>query len=373
MGVIRLVTGATAPTVASLKDYDGDNTPDILVSYPDRQGWIYTTQGGQLLPSAALIPPFGAVASGGGLPNEFPTEKKVFVQLAGQPGALKAYKVDASNITNVGEIASGLTGESTSTTVGYDTFNWAGVVAYVSTTEATGTVLGVSFGAFDPDDPDADPTFGNSITLPIEPTAKVRSLLLTDVNGDGLVDLLITKPGAGNAGKVVTYLRISATEFAAPVESTVTLRTGAETKGQVDFVTGTLVGDLQPDVAVLGDDRVRLYRGNATGAFVADGEISLPAGKTPTGVQFARLSDSSLGGLLVTVRDAVAPTAKQLLAYIRTVNGFQPAVVFNYTAAVSNGDTRVLVGHWGGDAQRLDVVVVDGEKVQLILDVGPST
>lgn len=368
VGVVTLSISPTAPTAFAVADYNGDFVNDILVGYPDRQSSIYSFSGGQFTPNTSLLLPFGALRSGATLESGFSSRQEIFGQLAGLPGSVTDLTIDSGAMAAPRTIATALGVESEYTAVGVDTsgqFNNRPVVAFL-TNGSSGTSLTVRFGN------DSAAGYSDPYYLPVDPSAPLRSLQVVDVNRDGFEDLMVVKPGAGTDTKIVVYLRTTPSTFGDAIESPVTLRTAFPAKGGIDFAVGDLVdGPYNADIAVLGDDRVRVYQGDGTGAFVYVTQVVLPAARVPTGLTLYDVSRDRRLDIVVTASDLNSPTSKFALIYNNSGSGFLSSPTSKpFTAPVSSGDTRSAFGEWGGSFQSADLIVIDGETIIIIFDVG---
>lgn len=370
LGVVTLSVSPTAPTAFAIADYDGDFVPDIFVGYPDRQSLIYSLNGGQFTPSANRILPYGSVNSGASL-SLANSQKQIFAQLVGRPGSVVSVSFDGGTMQAPKTVATGLGGESEFTAAGLDPQQQPdgsnrAVLAFL-TNGSGSTSLTVRFGD------DSAAGYSDPVSLPVDSAAPLRSLTLTDIDHDGLLDLLVLKPLTGTDANVIVYLRTSPTTFGSPIESPVTVRTTVPAKGAVDFVIGKFGGNFfQTDIAVLGDDRVRIYQGNGHGAFTSGQEIIVPAGKIATGITGFDVTKDGRSDVIVTAKDASTPGSRFALLYFNSFGGtFLSPVTKTYTAPISSGDTRVGITDLGGDFRSLDMVVVDGDVVRVFLDVGP--
>ena len=186
---------------------------------------------------------------------------------------------------------------------------------------------------------------------------------------------------AGGGANIVVLPRTGTTGFGTPLESPISTRSAGIGPGVSDFAVGLDFGLDGVSIGVinggarlyvLGDDRVYSYQGDNAGNFTPDGDIVLPTNKLPTGIVTGNINNDSLTDVLVTVRDATTGT-KSLLVYQRAFDGsFQAPLTRSYTAPLNSGDTRIALDDWNQNG-RIDVVVVDGDKVILLLDVGPIT
>jgi hypothetical protein len=414
VGDITLSVGPTAPSAFGFADYNGDFVPDVFVGYPDRQSLIYTFADGQFTADANLLLPYGAVTSGANLDISFGSEHLILAQLAGRPGSITEVSFTNGVMQPPASIDTGLSSESEFTAAGLDrpqnssdlrstlrsklhtsnlsesSFNSNNVVLAFLTNGSGTTKLTVRFGEGEEEPPvetlrgigpnstsqspgAAAASFGDPEVLPVDPSVRLRSLLLADVNEDGLVDVLVIKPQAGTDAKLVVYLRTGDTSFGEPIESSVVVRAAVPSRGAVDFVTGNLAGDSNLDIAVIGDDGVRIYAGDGNGAFTSAGQIAIPAGTIATGLTASDVSGDGLADLLVTTQSSTTPTNKELRVYLNTFdNGFESPTITSYTGPVSSGDTRIGIGDFGGEFRKLDAVVLDGDSIRILLDIGPT-
>jgi hypothetical protein len=414
VGDVALSVGPTAPSAFGFTDYNGDFVPDVFVGYPDRQSLIYTFANGEFTPSANLFLPYGAINSGTNLDISFGSEHVIFAQLAGRPGSATGVSFTNGVMQSPASIDTGLSTESEFTAAGLDNpqsgsdltsrpgsklkqsnlsgslFNSNNIVLAFLTNGSGTTKLTVRFGEGSEEPPvdtlttigpkaasqspsTAAASFGDPEVVPVDPSTPLRSLMLADVNGDGRVDVLVIKPQAGTDAKLVVYPRTGNTSFGEPIESSVVVRSTVPSKGTVDFVTGNLVGDFNVDIAVIGDDGVRIYAGDGAGNFTSAGQITIPAGTTATGLIATDVSGDGLADLLVTGQPTTTPTDKELRVYLNTFeNGFESPTITTYTGPISSGDTRIGIGAFGGEFSKLDAVVLDGDSIRILLDVGPT-
>ena len=393
VGTIPLSVGPTAPSAFGVADYDGDFLADVFVGYPDRQSLIYSKDGLHFSPSTTRILPFGAVNSGVNLEFNFNSNRAILAQLSGQPGFVNETGFTSGMMQPSTSLATGLGGESDYIAAGLDVpqappsdsvagdgaarslslhtlFSLSGsnppVLALLKNGSGV-TSLTVRFGDDSPEG------FADPVVVPVESSVPLRNLALNDINHDGLLDLMVLKPISGTDAKLVVYLRTSASTFGDPIESPVTVRTNVPAHG-VDFVIGKFGGSFnQTDIAVFGDDRVRIYQGDGAGGFVSGQELLVPADKIATGITAFDLTRDGRSDVIVTVTDVGNPLSKRALLYLNTFSGtFQAPASVGYTAPTSSGDTRVAVGQWAGGFNRFDLVIVDGDTVILLLDVVPG-
>jgi hypothetical protein len=387
LGDITLSVLPTAPMFVATADFTQHFGTDLLVGYPDRQSLIYTFNGSDFLPSTTTTLPYGAVSSGAitkGL--GFGSLMKVFTQGSEQAGSVTDLVFQSGQMLAPATLSTGLNQESAYLASGRDqSGSRREILAFLAATgDEPLTVRYRSPNAVS-DEFDEEADYTAPVVVPVGSSSPLRSLKLQDVNGDRRLDVLAIKPVSGTDARLVVILReepepensfalslSSGDAFLAPVESPITIRSSTAARGVDDFafVGG---GGLEPHLYVLGDDRVRVYDpdGSGTGAFIPAGEIILPAGQIPTGIAVGDLSNDSLTDVLVTMRDASAPETKSVLLYLRTSEGtFEPPTTRSYTAPVSSGDTRIVIGEWLG-FRSVDAVVVDGEKVIYFNDIGP--
>lgn len=375
VGTIVLSPLISAPTAAGAATFSGDDVSDLFVGYSDRPTGLLISDGnGAFATSSDFALPFtivsvGAVLGNSGL-HQGTGDATVFAQVSGQPGSVVSiYSNSAGELQPATSLATGLSHECDSMAVARDS-DHRPVIAFLSTTG--GTALTVRFGSIEFA---VAPTFDEPVVLPTDPNARLRALSLADVTGDGLLDLIAVKPLVGNAGRLVVYPRISATSFGDPVESPITLRSSDVVGGEADYAIGALVGASDADVAVLGDDWVRIYRGDGSGAFLPEREITLPDDETPTGITARPLTARNNDDLLVTTASLSSPGAKSLRVYLNQFGAdFGTPQIFSYTAQNSGGDVRIVVGYWNdpGSAAQADVVIIDGTTVKSFLQVGPG-
>jgi hypothetical protein len=389
VGVITLSIAPTAPTAFLLGDYNTNFLPDVFVGYADRQSLIYTFDGSQFTQSSSALLPYGAVSSAVGLDLNFGSQPQIFAQLTGRQGSVTEVTFDNGTMLPPSTIATGLGGESDYTAAGLDTQQATSdivsrpeqsskkpgnalasssnraVLAFLKTSSGA-TSLTVRFGV-------AAQTYSDPVFLPVDSSTPLRTLTVADVNNDGLVDVIAVKPDAGSGAKLVVYLRTSDTSFGNAIESPITIRTAAPAGVVVDFVLGSLAGNSSKDIAVLGDDRVRVYQGDGSGAFVSVRDVTIPSGRIVTGLTAADVSNDGRADIIVTTRDATTPTAKDARVFLNSSSGvFLSPTINSYVGPISTGDTRMGVGNWGGDHRRIDLVVADGNAVLVIFDVGPA-
>lgn len=371
VGVVTLSTAPTAPTAFALADYNGDFVPDVFIGYPDRQSSIYSFSGGQFTPNTSLLLPFGAMRSGASLQyGYYGTRQQIFAQLAGRPGSVADVTIDSGTMAAPRTVDTTLAVESEYTAAGIDAsypVNNRPVVAFLKNGSG-GTSLTVRFGN------DSAAGYSDPVSLPVDSAAPLRSLQVVDVNRDGLQDLMVVKPVTGTDAKIVVYLRTTPSTFGDPIESSVTVRTAFPAKGASDFAVDDLVeGPYYADIAVIGDDRVRIYQGNGTGAFVYSQQVILPAGRIVTGMTLYDVSRDRRPDLVVTASDVNSPASKFVLIYNQTGSGsFLSPTIRSFTAPLSSGDTRIAFGEWGGNFQSADMIVIDGETIKIFFDVGPT-
>jgi len=389
LGIIALATQVTTPlpitpSATGKGDYTGDAVADLFVGFPDRQSRVYISNGlGQFSESTSLTLPFGAVRSGTSADVNNDGKVDILAQPVGQAGNVTLVLMDgAGGIQSTTSFATGLDGEAEVIATGLDDVNSpAGlslnsvkpnfgtppvrrrVLAFLSVTN--GTSLTVRF--FDP--------FGGftpPVTLPVDPAVPLRSLTLYDVTGDHLVDLIAIKRTA-NGDRVVVFPRISGTQFGAPIDSPIAVRAASTALTTMDYAIGDFDADSQDDLAVIGDDRVRIYRGDGSGVFTLLGELELPEGVVASAIATPYGAVAVGEDLIVVTRDADSPERKSLLLYEN--NGFGGTVSFaapiplNYSVPGTTGDSRLVIDHFAGEGFIEDAVIVDGETLTLFVDV----
>lgn len=367
VGVITLSIAPTAPTALAVANYNTDSVPELFVGYPDRQSLIYSFNGSQFTPHATYLLPYGAVNSGANLNFNFGSRREIFAQIAGRPGSVTNFTIDNGVMQTPFTVTTGLGGESEYTAVGVDTSGPTSnrpVLAFLKNTG--GTSLMVRFGT------GAVQGYTDPVSLPVDSSVPLRTVTVSDINNDGRLDVMAVKPDTGSGAKLVVYLRTSATTFGNAIEAPITVRASVPARGAVDFVVGLLAGNFNKDIAVLGDDRVRIYQGDGLGGFVNVREILIPAGKIATGLTAFDVSADGRADILVTTSNTATPTAKEGRVYLNTASGvFLSPTITTYVAPISSGDTRIGIGNWGGNFQSLDMVVIDGDAVKILFDIGP--
>ena len=267
--------------------------------------------------------PFGAIKSGTPLFSltSFSSFPNIVVQAIGQAGKVIRVKPNSSGeVDSSTELTTGLTGESEYTVFGLDGYQDQGfgpIIAFMSVTGST--QLRVRFqdgeGFLDP------------VTIAVDPTIPLRGLALEDITDDAfpVLDLALIRQISGTTGRVIVYPRISPTQFGAPVESPIVLRSVTNTNSTLDYVIVAGGGVAPSRMFVLGDDRVRVYQSTRTGEFKPINEIMLPANQVPLGIMRSNLQMGE-ASLLVNVKDASSDSAKSVLVY----NGTTLVKTLNY-------------------------------------------
>jgi hypothetical protein len=391
VGDITLSILPTAPTAFALADFDGDFLPDVFVGYPDRQSLFYSLSNGELTPNPTLLPPYGAVTAAANIDLHFGNKPQLFVQLKGRPGSVTAVTFENGEMQAPFTVGTGLSGESEYIGAGVDQSSGGGSdfragaktsktsVKAKSVLSANGTVLaflengagGTALTVRLSDDSPAG--FTDPMFMAVDPSKALRTLNVADINNDGLMDVLVLKPENGTSAKLVVYRRTSLSAFDVPDESAVTVRAAVPGNGAIDYVLGYFVGDFNKDIAVIGDDGIRIYQGDGAGHFTSAGEIAIPQGTVVTGLAGVDLSGDNITDLLVTTRNSATPTARELRVYLGTTfDGFQSPTITNYTGPANMGDTRIGVGDFGGGFRQLDATVFDGDAARTLLDIGPA-
>ncbi|HSO74338.1 MAG TPA: hypothetical protein VLU47_05830, partial [Blastocatellia bacterium] len=310
----------------------------------------------------------GAVTCGASLDLNDDGFADILAQPVGQPGSVIAVFTDgAGGLLSTATISTGLEVESESIAARGDVIgSRLRVLAFLSTTGGTRLTVVFSDGAGG---------FTAPVELPVDASAQLRSLKLYDVNGDLMPDLIAIRQLPGGDARLIVFTRISETEFAPGIESAITVRDTSSSTTLMDYAVGDFDADLLNDVAVIGDDRVRIYKGDGTGAYTLLSDVPLPAGVTASAIATPYGGAVVVGeNLIVVARDSAAPDRKMVLLYQNT--GFpgnasfaQPARL-NYTVpAGAAGDSRLLIGHFAGEAFIEEAIVVDGETVTAFVDV----
>jgi hypothetical protein len=372
LGIVALASvGTTAlPTTPSANgkgDYTGDSQDDLFAGFSDRQSRVYVSDGlGQFTQSGSLTLPFGAVRAGASVDLNNDGLRDILAQPVGQPGSVTAVFTDGTGgIGSIISLPTGLGRESDAIAAAADLDEGQRrVLAFLAVTG--GSTITVSFS-------DGAGGFTAPVELPITSATHLRSLKLVDVTGDLLVDLIAINQTSETGGSVLVFPRVSGTEFGAPVESPVTLRSDVAVTTTSDYVIGDFDGDLVRDLAVLDDGRVRVYRGNNAGSFSPLDDVVLPPGTIATAIATPYAGAITGEDLVVVVRDADSAEFKSVLMYenhgFGTFGGFAPPIRLNYVVEGSTGDSILLVGHFGGESFIEDAAIIDGETVTAFLDV----
>jgi hypothetical protein len=214
------------------------------------------------------------------------------------------------------------------------------------------------------------------VSLPVEPGARLRTPRLLDVNGDRLQDLLLIRQVSDTEARVVLYPRVSENEFGAPVESPITTRSTPAAWPAYDYAAAVLEGSGAGGIAVLGDDRVRLYTVAPDGAFSLTREFTFPAGVVPVAVAAGSYYKDNFnniaGSLIVSTISTETPETGAVYVYMNGGNGFRPPRVFGYTVSPGMGaeHARVLLTNLNGYGDS-EVLIMDGERMTTLYDIIP--
>ena len=334
-------------------------------------GGFSGSQGGRLIPwTSTTTLPFAGVKSA----EIF--QSHIYTQLNDQPGQVTdfAFVFDQNVLRFVPQttsIDSGLTVDAESIAAAADTVGpRLPVLAFLGTT-TDGAVVNVRIG-------DGAGGFNPAVALPTETGEQLRTLKLHDVNRDGLVDLLAIRSVSPTESHLVVYPRVSASAFGAPVESPITMRSTPAAATTVDYAVAEFDATQSTTIAVLGDDRVRLYAGDANGAFLPSGDINLANGTVPLAIagrsyhRGGSFFDDVKGALVVTTIPTGEPTLRNAYVYLNKGSGFDPAAVYGYRVpddAVTD-NARVFIG--GLDSStNFEVVAVDGRYLTVLYQILP--
>jgi hypothetical protein len=402
VGDIKLAAGATAPTALSVgffgsRDDNIFSGQDLFVAYNDRLSSVYSFNGTDFAPRTVEQMETGAVVAGNSnsvsLLNFF--GNRTFLQLAGQPGTITEFNADQRENITQAQIPTLLESESQFISRGYDYSHDRTVTAFLSNNQPGGAVIKFKSGNEEP------------VDVPLPPGLVLHSLVVNDIDSNGYADILAIKELPGGGAKLISISRTSSNvpqqltgdwDFAPLIESDIIDRVANPSNGLNNLVVGNFANANGREIAVLGDDRIRIYTVSPTGEFVIDQEMPIPAGEVPTGIYAYALRRSSFTDLLVTTQKAINPEAHSLFVLLNSDGGgggcgsctsltsgkndkgkvsspsqqlFDAPTVRNYTISNSNGDSRIFVGNWGGAFNQLDVVVVEGDEVKIFLDVTP--
>lgn len=360
------------PVALGQADFNNDRRADVFFGFNTgtSPSAIYTANvNGQLEHDANISLPFNLVNAGTVLRrsdfNDF-GNSDVIAQLPGQPGTLTSVYFSFTGMEPAVQLASGLTGESEFVAAGRD--KYYPPQAFLAFLKVTGgTELTVRFS-----DGFGNDVFGPPVNLPVDPIANLRSPQLADVNGDGLVDLVLIKQLSGNSGRLVVYSRTSATTFGPPIESPIVLRNRTPVKQTMDYAVGNFVGDYTTgEIAVLGDSSVRVYQQDLNGIFVVIREYQLPMGNIPLGIASREIPSGD--SLAVSVASSTSPQSRSMLLYLQGSTGeLQAPQIYHYTGPTELRDARIILTYLNDPFcfLRADVVVVDGSNVTSFMDVG---
>lgn len=317
---------------------------------------------GRISPSTNPSLVTGGVAAGAA------GNSRLYVQKAGRPGVVSLISLFSSdengNPLSDDSFATGLVGEAREIALSRGFASDAPTVAFLGDDGEGGTALSVRFpGSLG--DYSAAP-----IALPVEPGTKLRSLKLADINYDFRPDVLAVKVVSPTDTRLVVYRGASEGGFDAPVETPVTVRDWAGSGPARDFVLGRFTDSGYADLAVLGSDRVRVYRGNVSGVFSPEAELPLPEGMTSTGISDGRRD--FYGGtreIIVTASQSASPASKAVLIYEPDGSGvFGTPRTLHYNAPAYAGDVRAEATDLNHNFSFLDLVVVDGMRVVSFMD-----
>lgn len=368
---IHSLTLPDVPVALGQADFNNDRRADVFFGFnTGTPSAIFTAnENGQLGNDASISLPFNLVNAGTVLRrsdfNDF-GNSDVIAQLPGQPGTLTSVYFSFTGMEPAVQLASGLTGESEFVAAGRD--KYYPPQAFLAFLKVTGgTELTVRFS-----DGFGNDVFGPPVNLPVNPTANLRSPQLADVNGDGLVDLVLIKQLSGNSGNLVVYNRTSATTFGPPIESPIILRNRTPVKQTMDYAVGNFVGDYTTgEIAVLGDSSVRVYQQDSNGIFVVIREYQLPMGNIPLGIASREIPSGD--SLVVSVASSTSPQSRSMLLYLQGSTGeLQAPQIYHYTGPTELRDARIILTYLNDPFcfLRADVVVVDGSNVTSFMDVG---
>lgn len=368
LGLVVLVKGATsllpaAPSAFGVMGFANTVSPDLFVGFADRQSLVYSSDGqGGYAASAGFSLPFVAARSGAATLVDGDFNFDVLAQAVGQNGVAASVRGDGQGgALGSSSIETGLAGESEMLAAGYEPNGFPNrtVAAFAASDGAGGTTISVRIR-------DGAGQFASLATLSV--AGSVRTIAVEDVTGDGLLDVVASQQASGTDGRLVVFPRTGVAGFGPAVESAILIRSLAPTGAAVDFMLGDVYLNANgggTDLLVLGDDRMRVYTTDGTGAFEVEDEIALPGDVIPSGLGARRFS----GGVAYVVvgRRVGTPDGRVLLVYPE-VRG--EAARFEYEAPESEGDMRVVIGEFG-DSGLADVLVVDSDRITSFLGVGP--
>ncbi|MBI4747448.1 MAG: hypothetical protein HY774_03125, partial [Acidobacteria bacterium] len=337
VGMIRLAgvrstllpSGLSALGVSTLNQ---DGHSDVFVGFSDQPSEIRLSDGnGEFLPDPAFALPFETVTAGIVGPNLF---NNLLVQLPGQSGQGTVVQLDpASGVTGTTTFATGLIGECEQMARGLDFPGFAEtqkqVLAFLHTTGGTQLTIRVET---------TGGSFGDPIQVPIAVGIPLRSLNLLDVTQDYLADLVAVADISELDTRLIVIPRTSPTTFGSPIETPLAVRTAVPTLGTEDVVVANFGGSQGLDVAVMGDDRVRVYANDGTGRYQIQREIPLPEGMTP--LCLGRSETRGIEILTVFLQPANSPTER--------VVWFGDGGLFRFESPAGNDESRLRIGSFAG-------------------------
>jgi hypothetical protein len=395
IGDIKLSVGMTSPTVVSTGLFGSRDDfifygQDLFVGYNDRLSSVYSFNGTGFIKRTVGQMETGSVTAGisssVSLVNS--PNNQTFVQLSEQAGTINKFDADIPDNIRRRNVSTGLIGESGFIGIGRDDATGAEVLAFLS---KDSTIIQLKVGN------------ETVVTVPLSAGSTLHSLTLSDIDSNGFTDILALKHHADGSSKLVSIKRSSSNPpaplvdsgiFEVAVESDIIERIGNPSNGLNNLFVGNFAENIGTEIAVLGNDRVRIYNLGLSGTAIFVQELLLPSGEVPTGIYGYSMNNSNLLDLFITTKNSLVTESRSLFVYLNSeiVNSFSnnnlvskknnkglgeiinntdfsnAPVVRTYTISNSNGDSRIIVGEWGGDS-RLDVVVVEGDEIEIFFDM----
>ncbi len=378
IGDVILSVGPTSPVVVSTglfgsRDDSVFYGQDLFVAYSDRLSSVYSFNGTDFVQRTVGRMETGSATAGisGSVSLVNSSNNQTFVQLSGQTGIINIFDANIPNNITRTNVSTGLIGESGFIGVGRDIATGSEVLAFLS---KNGSVIKLKVG----DEP--------LITVPLSTGSVIHSVNLNDIDNNGFTDIIAIKQLTDGSSRLVVVKRTASNPvqslvdsgiFAATVESNIVERNVNPSNGLNNMIVGNFADNIGMEVAILGDDRVRIYNLGFSGAALFLQELVLPADEIPTGIYGYSMNYSNLLDLLITTKNSVIPESRTLFVYFNTeiinnlnANLLDNSITKNYTVSNSNGDSRIVVSDWGGDG-RLDVVVIEGDEIKVFFDIAP--
>ncbi|HNC45978.1 MAG TPA: hypothetical protein PLU80_17555, partial [Acidobacteriota bacterium] len=210
-------------------EHTGDYLADVFIGFADQPAAVYQSDGtGNLTPDSTLALPFSTVRAGTSLQLDSAGGVDILAQPVGTPGTATIVLTDgAGGILNSIPLETGLDRDSELIVTGFDSPDFLSrrpVVAFAALTGGTSIAVRVNQGAPD--------QFSAPIVLPTTPEIPIRSLLVQDVTGDRLADIIGIEEISSTDTRLMVFPRTGTTTFGAPIESSVIIASGNPSAGK---------------------------------------------------------------------------------------------------------------------------------------------